>query len=145
MSKFSKCLEQGNRYEEELKNYIDYDTFETSKHLKNFKDWDVKITKGDEVIYYEVKSELYRPTGNMCIEYENNNKPSGINATTSNFWGHFIIKNGEMILYLIPIEILREDIKNKKYIKDMRGGDGGRSLFYLFKLSFFDKYIVNRK
>ena len=38
----------------------------------------------------EVKSEkgMWMKTGNICIEYESWNKPSGIRATESDYWFH---------------------------------------------------------
>lgn len=147
MSKFSKCLEQGNFYEEELKQYINYDSFETSKSLKNFKDWDVKTIKDGETTLYEVKSETNASkTGNICIEFSNSNKPSGIDATKSNFWCHYVIhdkENNIYDLYIIPTGDLRKIIDDKQYFRRMRGGDGGRAEFYLIKINTIKKYKID--
>ena len=42
----------------------------------------------------EVKSErdVWQKTGNIAIEYESYGKPSGINATESDFWFHNIYR-----------------------------------------------------
>ena len=148
MSKFSNCLKQGNFYEEELKKYIRSDTFETSKSLKNFKDWDVKATTNEKITLYEVKSETNASkTGNICIEYSNSNMPSGIKATKADYWVHYVIhdkENNIYDLYILPIEDLRTLIRNKQYFRAMRGGDGGRSEFYLVKLSSIQNYKIDK-
>tara|TARA_R110000868_G_scaffold1955_1_gene15209 strand:- start:687 stop:1196 length:510 start_codon:yes stop_codon:yes gene_type:complete len=143
MSKFNKCLLQGQFYELEFLKYIDFDDFTLAP--KGCKEYDLKILKDDKLTFYEVKSEMNcRKYGNACIEYECNGKISGINATTSDFWVHFNIIDkdaNEYIIYLIPVEKLREMIKNLEYKKDMRGGDGMRAKFYLFDLKKFEPYI----
>jgi hypothetical protein len=148
MSKFIKCLEQGNKYEEELRRYITYDTFETSKELKNFKDWDVKTCYNNKVTLYEVKSEMNASkTGNICIEFSNSNMPSGINATKANYWVHYVLHdkvNNIYDLYIIPTSDLRDIINNKLYFRRMRGGDGGRAEFYLVKLNTIQKYQIDK-
>jgi hypothetical protein len=148
MSKFNNCLKQGNFYEEELKKYVSCDTFETSKSLKNFKDWDVKTTKNDKVLLFEVKSETNASkTGNICIEFSNSNMPSGINATKADYWVHYVIHdkdNNVYDIYIIPTNELKTIIKNKQYFRAMRGGDGGRAEFYLVKISTIQKYKIDK-
>jgi len=147
MNKFYNCLSQGSFYELELLKYLDYDTYRTSTDMKNFKDWDIEITKCNKKITYEVKSETYSfKTKNMCVEYNYENLPSGINATKADYFCHFCIESLEKniyTLYIIPTKDLREMIKKKEYFKDMRGGDGYRSKFYLFKLDKFRKYKID--
>jgi hypothetical protein len=147
MDKFSGCLEQGQFYERELLKYLDYDTFRTSKQFKNFKDWDIEITKDNKTTTYEVKSETTSfKTKNMCIEYSYKNMPSGINATKADYFAHFCIENKEKniyTLYIIPVCDLKELIKNRNYFRNMRGGDGGYSEFYLFKLEKMSKYKID--
>jgi len=49
----------------------------------------------------EVKSEkgMWMKTGNICIEYESWNKPSGIRATESDYWFHIFLIN--YLLYFV--------------------------------------------
>jgi len=133
MSKFSNCLKQGQKYEDELLKHIEYDTFRTSQDMGVFYDWDIETTKDDIITSYEVKSEhLASRTGNICVEYINNNKKSGIDATKADYWVHFVIHSTHYDMYVIPIERLRDLIKNKQYLRSLQGGDGYRSHFYLF-------------
>ena len=47
----------------------------------------------------EVKTERdwWFKTGNIALEYECNGKPSGINATESDYWIHILAKGNKII------------------------------------------------
>jgi hypothetical protein len=138
---FIKDLKFGLKYELEFLKYINYDTFEQSKG--NFKDYDLLITKDDIETKYEIKSDrLAYKTNHICIEYEFNLKPSGITTTTSNFYGYFIIKNNCHDVYIIPTNYIKKSIEDKKYKKDMSGGDGKKAKFYLFDLTIFNEFLI---
>ena len=53
----------------------------------------------------EVKSErdLWQKTGNICIEYKSYGKPSGIDATESDYWFHNLCIGDDEYLSLIHI------------------------------------------
>lgn len=143
MTSFSNCLKQGQFYERETLKHVEYDEYKFSSGI--FKEWDIEISLKGEKIYYEVKSEtnIFK-YGNFCIEYEYNDLPSGVNATTANIWVHYAVKDkikNQYIIYIIPIDDLRQMIKDKRYIADIRGGDKNKSKFYLFKMGLFEKYI----
>jgi len=46
----------------------------------------------------EVKTErdIWKTTGNMCIELEYKGKPSGINVTKADYWCQVFTDNGEV-------------------------------------------------
>jgi len=79
----------------------------------------------------ELKSEtwLWDKTGNICIEYACDGKPSGISTTEADFWVHELRRGDETVVYLMfPVERLkalaREAFKRGHYKE--HGGDGGR-------------------
>lgn len=87
----------------------------------------------------ELKSETWQweQTGNICIEYEMDGKPSGIAATESDYWVHELKRDDKTLLYLMfPVERLKElaraAIRNGRKRK---GGDGGRFTVALIRLS----------
>ena len=140
---FQKDLKLGEKYESEFLKYISYDTYEKSKGV--FKDYDLIIKKDAITTTYEIKCDrIAYKTNNLCIEYECNLKPSGIDATKSNFYGYFIIKNNSYNLYIIPTDYIKASINEKKYKKDTSGGDGGKSKFYLFSLDIFNKFLIKK-
>lgn len=135
---FTEDLKFGESYQKKLLNIIEYDTCEIAPP-RRFSDWDVKINYKNEETLFEVKADkLTSKTNNICIEFNCNNKPSGIETTKSDFYAYFDVFND--ILYMIPTKSIKRRIKKKLYHKCINGGDGGRCRLYLFKTSIFDKF-----
>ena len=85
----------------------------------------------------EVKSErdVWQKTGNIAIEYECYGKPSGINATESDYWFHNLCI-GEDIFATIVFDTnsLKRIIDNLDYKRSVSGGDNNASRMYLLNL-----------
>jgi len=85
----------------------------------------------------EVKSErdVWQKTGNIAIEYESYGKPSGINATESDYWFHNLCI-GEDIFATIVFDTtsLKRIINNLDYKRSVSGGDNNASRMYLLNL-----------
>lgn len=59
----------------------------------------------------ELKSETWQweRTGNICIEYKCDGKPSGISTTEADVWVHELRREDETLCYLMfPIERLKK-------------------------------------
>lgn len=97
--------------------------------------WDFKIND----VKYESKADKYE-TGNLMIEYSSRGKDSGIRKTTSDFYVYWFITNERY--YLIPTKIINQMIKNKKYVKRIKGGDYNTSKMYMFREEKFSKYLM---
>ena len=85
----------------------------------------------------EVKSErgMWMRTGNIAIEYECYGKPSGINATESDYWFHNLCVDKEIFATLVfKTDNLREIIKNLDNKKTVSGGDNNASKMYLLNI-----------
>jgi hypothetical protein len=139
---FKSDLIFGNKYEQEFVNYLGYDNFKIIEG--HFKEYDIEIVIDNVIIYFEIKADrLTHKTNNICIEYECNNKPSGITTTKANHYGYFeIINDNEYRLYVIPVNIIKKNINKKLYNRCINGGDGYRSKFYLFNKDIYSKYII---
>lgn len=79
----------------------------------------------------ELKSEswLWERTGNICIEYRQNGRPSGIAVTQADYWVHELKRDGETLVYLMfPIERLKELAREAFRVGHVHegGGDDGR-------------------
>ena len=135
---FVKDYQFGSKYEQLFAEIMDFKNFNIATKKQSTHD----ILDEDTNLTYEVKADrLAFKTGNICIEYMCSDKLSGINTSTSNFYAYFFERNDKThVLYVIPTEEIRNKIKDKLYIKDMKGGDGWRSRFYLFKLSVFEEF-----
>jgi len=85
----------------------------------------------------EVKSEsyLWRRTGNICVEYEQNGKPSGIAATEADWWAHELMddeREQTVAIILVPVERMHQLCSMAR--KHENGGDGGRFKNYLIRI-----------
>jgi len=85
----------------------------------------------------EVKSErdMWQRTGNIAIEYESWNKPSGINATESDYWFHNLcIGENEYCTLVFKTDVLRKIVDKLDYFKTVSGGDHRASKMYLVNI-----------
>jgi hypothetical protein len=85
----------------------------------------------------EVKSErdMWQRTGNIAIEYESWNKPSGINATESDYWFHNLcIGENEYCTLVFKTDVLRKIVDKLDYFKTVAGGDHKASKMYLVNI-----------
>ena len=90
----------------------------------------------------EVKSEsyLWERTRNICIEYEQNGKPSGIAITEAEHWIHeLLLSDGSVhVRLMLPVPRLKELCRRAnaegRYRKN--AGDGGRFSVFLVPLSW---------
>ena len=85
----------------------------------------------------EVKSErdVWQRTGNIAIEYECYGKPSGINATESDYWFHNLCLGDDIFATIVfDTKNLRKIIDNLDYKKSVSGGDNNAAKMYLLNL-----------
>ena len=85
----------------------------------------------------EVKSErdVWQKTGNIAIEYECYGKPSGINATESDYWFHNLCIGDETFATIVfdtaSLKRIIDNLDNKRVVS---GGDHNASKMYLLNL-----------
>jgi len=85
----------------------------------------------------EVKSErdVWQKTGNIAIEYESYGKPSGINATESDYWFHNLCIGSETFATIVfDTTSLKRIINNLDNKRVVSGGDNNASRMYLLNL-----------
>ncbi len=139
--KFIEDLAFGKSWEIKLLEHLNYDTYIQTEGL--IKDYDIEITKDNIKTKYEVKVDrMAYNTGNIVIEYECKNKPSGINTTTADYWAIFEYQPNDYELYLIPTQHLDKLINNREYIRFVKGGDNYGSKMFLFNKNIFSKYKI---
>ena len=115
---------------------------------ENRKKWDIDLAFGklheEKIISMlqdkkiEVKTErgMWSKTGNIAIEFESYGKPSGINATESDYWFHNLAIDDEVYCTLVfstpMLKNIVEKLDNHKVVK---GGDNWASKMFLVNLS----------
>ena len=99
----------------------------------------------------EVKSErgMWLQTGNIAIEYECYGKPSGINATNSDYWFHNLCVGDEVFGTLVfETKMLKKIINasiNANQVRSVSGGDHNASKMYLINIqNIFSQNIIKK-
>ena len=85
----------------------------------------------------EVKSEkdLWQKTGNICVEYESWGKPSGIEATESDYWFHNLcIGDDEYCTLVFTTDTLKKIVSKLDTFRTVSRGDHNASKMYLVNL-----------
>ena len=85
----------------------------------------------------EVKSErgVWWKSGNIAIEYESYGKPSGIEATESDYWFHNLCLGDTTFATLVfKTDVLKSIIDKLDFVETRNGGDGFKSKMYLLNL-----------
>lgn len=86
----------------------------------------------------EVKTErgMWSKTGNIAIEFESYGKPSGINATESDYWFHNLAIDKEVYCTLVfSTPMLKQIVQKLDDHKVVKGGDNWASKMFLVNLS----------
>ena len=86
----------------------------------------------------EVKTErgMWTKTGNIAIEFESYGKPSGINATESDYWFHRLAVDDDVFCTLVfDVPTLKKIVEKLDYHKVVKGGDNYASKMFLVNLS----------
>ena len=115
---------------------------------ENRKKFDIDLAYGqmheDQIIEMlqdkkiEVKTErgMWTKTGNIAIEFESYGKPSGINATESDYWFHKLAVDDEIFCTLVfDVPTLKKIVEKLDYHKVVQGGDHYASKMFLVNLS----------
>lgn len=90
-------------------------------------------------VWLEEKSEQHQweRTQNICIEWADNGRPSGIMTTESDYWVHELLRDGRPLCFLMfPIDRLRELERHYRKLGKIstRAGDDKRMSVTLIPL-----------
>lgn len=131
---FQKDLADGEAAEKEFASFMveHYEAFDVEFNHDNKFDVRFKTKRGS--FKAEVKSDFRSAeTGNAAIEFECRGKPSGISVTQADFW----VMNFSGEWYSIRVEKLLELIGQRKFFREVSGGDrGSNTRMYLFRLPY---------
>ena len=88
----------------------------------------------------EIKTErdIWKKTGNICIEIRQNGNPSGLSTTSADYWAHILSFNNEIEgVLMFPIAQLKSRLKQLillKRVREVKGGDDNKSTILLVPL-----------
>jgi hypothetical protein len=138
---FYKDLERGRFYEKKFLDIFDILEYEEpDKENQSYYDYKITLPTG-KIRYIEVKADFIGcKTGNFALEYECNNKISGINRTKADYYIIFIVGVG---IYKIKTKILKE--MTMKNYKSVYGGDNMKSKMWLIPIKDLEKYKIDNK
>jgi len=89
----------------------------------------------DNKIVVKSERDVWQKTGNIALEYECYGKPSGINATESDYWFHNLCIGDETFATLVfDTTSLKRIISNLDKKRSVSGGDNNASRMYLLNL-----------
>ena len=141
---FLSCLHKGMKYELEALKYFKTKSYIPSNPKVSFKDYDLLITMEDDTqLKVEVKADfMANRTGNLAVEWECNNKPSGISSTKADVWVFFVVNYGcKDDCYIIPTSKLLELVSMSRSVS---GGDGNRSRMLLLPTDLLGHFLRKR-
>lgn len=88
-------------------------------------------------VTFEIKTDKYEDTGNVCFERSDNGKKSGVFSTKSDYFIYFFPRYRENNLYIIKSEKLRGLLEMyNNYIT--YGGDLGKTANYIIRKEDFN-------
>lgn len=130
---FQELLRTGQHYEDQIIEFMArrYDGLTVlSRPSGNYKYFDFMLSNS---LKYECKyDQMSDKTGNIFIEYEQSNKPSGICTTTADV---YVIGNKRKTLFIL-VDKLKQMISNREYFKRYVST---RKCGYLFNISTIER------
>lgn len=132
---FKELLKFGQKYEKRALSLFRYETAFSPPGLHS--EYDFILNDWYKV---EVKADkLASLTGNLCIEFQANGKPSGTSVSTAHVWVIYAVGSDDV--YKIKLKRLKRLCD--KYGTKRKGGYKNLSEFYLLPASKCKKYLVN--
>lgn len=135
--KFQSDLKAGKVNEEKFAKYLESKEFKDVKFC-DFKSYDIIAQRGGKFLTFEVKTDLIE-SENMAIEFFclRRFEPSGIMATTADYWVQYFGDNAVMF----KAEVLKKFLQETKP-KMVYGGDDKLALLFLVKKSELPEHKV---
>jgi len=92
----------------------------------------------------ELKTEVdwWQKTGNICIEFWDRGKPSGISTTEADYWVQELRDKDGTVCYLVfPTPVLKKIMDKSGRLKEGIGDDRGVNAVLIPLKNIFDHYI----
>lgn len=106
-----------------------------------FKPYDIFVPEKETKV--EVKTDrMSKTTGNVAIELECYNKPSGLTSTEADFWAfiYYFQPMAHWMMKMVPVWKLKRDVFNHNEKWYVTGGDDNASKMYLMTCFMLHNY-----
>lgn len=114
-----------NLFKQYLIKYKGLSFLRKSEDKKDLKRWDLEFLFKDEVVRYEIKTDVYvkpdRDTGNMFVEFYSRGVDSGITSTTADVWVNIYFHLKE--IWVIKVDDLKKLINENNFRQTQYSGD----------------------
>lgn len=120
-----------------------------AKFIDNNKDnqYDLLVERGGKSLTYEIKTDVYCfpqfDTGNMFIEFESREKPSGISVTIAD-WFVMYYKYLKQIWYIRTDDLKALIANNTFYMTEFSGDQNSNTKGYLIPREDYKKHFIVR-
>lgn len=142
--KFKKSLSLGEKWERVVALMLLCNGYGNIKWGHGEKEFDIRATKNDKEVKFEVKADYYKYTGNMALEVEYKGNPSGISTTTADWLVYVFTKIDDINFYFMFIkpEKLKALIKSEvKHMNIMQGGDNKQSKLVMLPVQKYKSHF----
>lgn len=141
---FKKDIDTGEQGELFIRNLLENLGYEFIEK-KEDSTYDLKMSYKQKEYTYEIKTDVYpKDTGNLVIEFECRNKPSGINITQADYFVTYFPHLGE--IWNIKSDDLRKLIaETKPHVFDRSGDKGSNTKLYRLKKTDVAPYFKVHK
>lgn len=120
-------------------NKRDWYKFDTLYHIYNYND-----PNPIQNVKFEIKTEKFRNTGNICIEKTFKRKPSGIFHTEADYFIYYLPRYNNNNLYLLKPNLVTPLLE--KFNNKLRSiGDNSSSSCYIIDKEEFDSWVIENK
>lgn len=111
---------------------------ESSTKNDENKEFDHLYSYNGKEVKYEIKTDTYPETGNLAVEFEDRNKPSGIDVTKADYFLTCFPNRRE--IWNIKTDKLKKLITENEF-KVVSGGDGKKAKMYLIPREQFREHF----
>ncbi len=139
---FKQDINIGEDGEEVIKQLLLSKGFKFIKENKDYK-YDLLMSYNNRDITFEIKTDVYvdhnNDTGNLVVEYECRNKPSGISVTQADYYVYYMPKLNEV--WNIKMDNLKSLITKENFYSTTGGDKGSNTKMYLIKRADYKSFF----
>jgi hypothetical protein len=143
---FKTDIKTGEQGEEFIKNHLISKGF-TFVDKNNDNKYDLMMSYEDKKISYEIKTDVLlsekKDTGNLVVEFESRNKPSGISVSEAEYYVYYIPNFKE--IWNIKMSNLRKLILSENFRIVIGGDKGSNTKMYLIDREKYKEYFKIHK